>query len=229
MRARNASLLAAVSLATVAGCPLTESMPIVDIETSLGTFAVELNTIAAPLSAANFRQYVDDAFYDGVIFHRVVAGFVVQSGGFEPGFVEKDTRDPIPDESANGLLNLRGTLGLARTSDPNSATSQFYVNLVDNPSLDPQNGTPGFTVFGRVVEGMDVVDAIGALETETVDEFADVPVEQVTIISARLRPPQVMLDPVFEQQLETQTLTTVRTLIVNLLGFALEQAFAGGS
>ena len=137
-------------------------------ETTLGNITVELFETDAPETTANFRQYVEDAFYDGTIFHRVIDGFMIQGGGFEPGMVQKDTRDPISNEASNGLANNRGTIAMARTMDPHSATAQFFINVTDNDFLNFRSETPdgfGYCVFGRVFEGMDIVDEIKAAET----------------------------------------------------------------
>jgi len=155
--------------------------PRVRLVTSLGTIVLELDREAAPITVSNFLRYVADGFYDGTIFHRVIADFVVQGGGFEPGLVEKNTRPPIINEAANGLKNLRGTVAMARTTDPDSATSQFFINLVDNENLDYTATNAGYCVFGRVIEGLDVVDEIGLVETETREGFSDVPVEDVLL------------------------------------------------
>ncbi len=155
--------------------------PRVRIVTNKGTIVVELDREKAPITVSNFLRYVDDGFYDGTLFHRVVPGFVIQGGGFLPGLVRKDTRPPIINESNNGLSNVRGTIAMARTNDPDSATSQFFINLVDNTSLDYAPDRPGYAVFGRVIEGMDVVDAIAEVETTSRNGFNDVPVEDVVI------------------------------------------------
>lgn len=136
--------------------------PRVVLETSLGPVVVELFPEQAPVSVENFLQYVDSGFYEGVIFHRVIPNFVVQVGGFDTNYQRKPTRSPIENESDNGLKNLRGTLSMARTMSPNSATSQFFISLRDNPHLDGQGG-PGYAVFGKVVDGMDVVDQLPEL------------------------------------------------------------------
>ena len=165
--------------------------PQVSIRTSLGTFVVQLDREKAPISVENFLRYVDDGYYDGTIFHRVIAGFVVQGGGFEPDLVQKETNDPIQNEASNGLSNLRGTVAMARTSDPNSATSQFFVNLDDNTQLDPGGVSPdGYAVFGEVISGMDVIDEIAAVETGSQTDpdgrsFNDVPVDDVVLIDVR--------------------------------------------
>ena len=167
------TVLLALTLAgtALAGSPPADAAkPRVRFTTNLGTFVVELEPAKAPKTVENFLRYVRDGFYDGTVFHRVVPGFVVQGGGFTADLVQKPTRAPIPNEAGNGLSNVRGTLAMARTSDPDSATAQFYINLRDNTALDRRDGTPagaGYCVFGRVVEGMDVVDAIGRVPTHT--------------------------------------------------------------
>jgi cyclophilin family peptidyl-prolyl cis-trans isomerase len=156
--------------------------PRVRFETSAGNFVVEVDTARAPLSAANFLQYVRDGAYDGTVFHRVIANFVVQGGGYDQQLAARPPRAPIPNESGNGLSNRRGTLGLARDESPHSGSSQFYINLIDNAGLDPLPSRWGYAVFGRVVEGMDVVDKLGYMRTETVESFgADVPVERPVV------------------------------------------------
>jgi len=158
------------------------------METSLGTMNIELDGDKAPVTVSNFLGYVDDKFYDGTIFHRVIANFMVQGGGFEPGMRQKKTKATIANESSNGLVNKRGTLAMARTSVPNSATSQFFINVVDNGFLDKaqaQDGV-GYCVFGRVTEGLDVVDKIKAVATGSVSGFQDVPRQDVVIKSVRL-------------------------------------------
>ncbi len=156
-------------------------------ETSEGRIVVELRADRAPKSVANFVQYVNDGFYDGTIFHRVISVFMIQGGGFAPDMVQKPTRAPVPSESTNGLKNVRGALAMARTSDPNSATAQFFINVVDNPGLDyPRPDGSGYTVFGNVVEGMDVVDKIRAVPTGQRGGFQDVPLKAVVIKTARI-------------------------------------------
>jgi cyclophilin family peptidyl-prolyl cis-trans isomerase len=153
--------------------------PRVKFETSVGDFVVQVDTVRAPLTAENFLRYVRDGAYDGTVFHRVIANFVVQGGGYDERLAERTPRAPIPNESGNGLSNRRGTLGLAREDSPHSGSSQFYINLIDNAGLDPLPSRWGYAVFGRVVEGMDVVDRIGYLRTENVPNFGgDVPVER---------------------------------------------------
>jgi cyclophilin family peptidyl-prolyl cis-trans isomerase len=154
-------------------------------ETSLGDFTVELFEKEAPISAANFLAYIDEGFFDSTIFHRIVPGFVIQGGGFTEDMSQKRTKAPIKNEADNGLKNERGTLSMARTNDINSATSQFFVNLKDNEFLDHSRGNFGYAVFGKVTEGMDVIDKIAAVETGRKKGFDDVPVEAVVMKSVR--------------------------------------------
>jgi peptidyl-prolyl cis-trans isomerase B (cyclophilin B) len=157
-------------------------MQYVLMQTSLGSIKFELDEDKAPLSVANFLGYVDDKFYDGTIFHRVISGFMIQGGGFAPGMKQKAVKAPIKNESGNGLSNVRGSVAMARTNDLNSATAQFYINVVDNSgSLD----APKYCVFGKVVQGMDVVDKIKAVKTGKSGHHGDVPVSDVVIQSIR--------------------------------------------
>ena len=157
----------------------------IKFETSHGNFTVELFTKEAPISAENFQKYVDDQFFDGTIFHRIIPNFMIQGGGMDKDFANKDTRPPIKNEAKNGLKNTRGTLSMARTSDINSATAQFFINLVDNAFLDNGTRDYGYAVFGRVTEGMDTVDKIAKVKTGRRNGFQDAPMEDVVIISAR--------------------------------------------
>ena len=154
-------------------------------ETTHGGFTVELFDKDAPLTVANFRQYVDDGFFDGTIFHRIVPGFVIQGGGLTADFSQKTTRPPVRNEAGNGLLNERGMLSMARTDSPHSATSQFFVNLKDNAFLDHRPGQHGYAVFGRVVAGLEVIDRIAAVRTGHRQGYSDAPLEDVLINSAR--------------------------------------------
>jgi cyclophilin family peptidyl-prolyl cis-trans isomerase len=154
-------------------------------ETSHGSFTVELFTKEAPISAGNFQKYVDDEYFDGTIFHRIIPNFMIQGGGLTADFGNKETRAPIQNEAKNGLKNTRGTLSMARTSDINSATSQFFINLVDNDFLNNGPRDYGYAVFGRVTEGMDTVDKIAAVKTGRRKGYQDAPMEDVVIISAR--------------------------------------------
>jgi peptidyl-prolyl cis-trans isomerase B (cyclophilin B) len=157
------------------------------MQTSLGTIKMELDGEKAPLTVANFLAYVDDKFYDGTIFHRVIKDFMVQGGGMEPGMKQKATKPPIKNEAANGLPNLRGAVAMARTPEPDTATSQFFINTVDNAFLDRANSRDrvGYCVFGKVTEGMDVVDKIRAVATGTRGGSQDVPQQDVLIVSIR--------------------------------------------
>ncbi len=155
------------------------------IETTLGEFTVELYEKEAPISVANFLTYVDDAFFDGTVFHRIVPGFVIQGGGFTEDMTQKRTRSPIKNEAGNGLKNLRGTLSMARTNDVDSATSQFFVNLKDNDFLDQSRGNFGYAVFGKVADGMDVIDRIASVDTGRRRGFDDVPLDAVIMKSVR--------------------------------------------
>ncbi len=187
--------VAAAALISFAGATAQadDEKPIVVLETSAGQITVELDKAKAPISVANFLKYVDKGFYDGVTFHRVIPGFMVQTGGMKEAnnvMTEKkeEAFPPIKNESGNGLSNSRGTLAMARTQDPNSATSQFFINHKDNPQLDNYGG--GYAVFGKVISGMDVVDSIAKVETATKSDSAghnheNVPVTPVIIKSAK--------------------------------------------
>ena len=156
----------------------------VTMETSMGTITLELDDAKAPVTVANFVQYAKDGHYDGTIFHRVIDGFMVQGGGFTKDMNQKETREPIRNEAMNGLKNLRGTIAMARTMVVDSATSQFFINLVDNAFLDFQNPTPqgfGYAVFGKVVDGMDVVDQIAKVKTGFSGPHQNVPEEAIVI------------------------------------------------
>jgi peptidyl-prolyl cis-trans isomerase A (cyclophilin A) len=177
----------ALSLPVRGADPAADAPARVALETSQGRIVIELQADKAPKTVANFLQYVKDGFYDGTVFHRVIGTFMIQGGGFTPELVQKPTRAPIPIESQNGLKNVRGTIAMARTSDPNSATAQFFINVVDNAMLDyPRPDGAGYAVFGHVVEGMDVVDKIRAVPTGSRGGMGDVPVAAVVIKSARL-------------------------------------------
>ncbi|GAB0151372.1 MULTISPECIES: peptidylprolyl isomerase [Marinobacterium] len=160
------------------------------LQTNFGDITLELDHEKAPETAANFEQYVRDGFYDGVIFHRVIDGFMIQGGGFEPGMISKETREPIKNEADNGLSNQTGTIAMARTMDPHSASAQFFINISDNTFLDHTAKTTegwGYAVFGKVVDGMDVVNKIKAVNTTMRAGHQDVPVEDVVIESASIK------------------------------------------
>ena len=163
--------------------------PYIEMETSEGRILLELDGRAAPLTVAHVLSLVDAGFYDGLVFHRVIEGFMIQGGGYTPGLELKEDDKAIPNESGNGLPNARGTIAMARTSDPHSANSQFFINVVDNFRLDP-NKTPGrgswgYTVFGKVIEGMEVVDAIASVPTGVQQGMRDVPQVPIIIKSAK--------------------------------------------
>ena len=161
----------------------------IKLHTSLGIIGIELDSARAPATAANFLQYAQDGFYDGTLFHRVIPNFRIQGGGLEPGMSQKPTRAPIRNEADNGLKNEVGTIAMARTSEPHSASSQFFINLQDNGFLDFRSPTAqgwGYCVFGRVVEGMDVVQAIARVQTTGRRGHQDVPVEDVVITKAEV-------------------------------------------
>jgi len=173
-----------------AGAPApTGTNPMVEMRTSLGTMKIELYPDEAPKTVENFLQYARDGFYDGTVFHRVISGFMIQGGGFTPDMSEKETRAPIENEASNGLKNVRGSLAMARTGDPHSASSQFFINTVDNSFLDFTGETVqgfGYAVFGQVVEGLQTLDAIKKVSTGSRDGYDDVPVAPVVIESVRI-------------------------------------------
>jgi cyclophilin family peptidyl-prolyl cis-trans isomerase len=180
--------LFAFFLFTAAVLPATAKGPAdnprVRITTSLGVVELELDAQRAPGTVRNFMNYVESGYYNGVIFHRVIPGFMIQGGGFVPGLREKTTGVPVKNEADNGLKNLAGTIAMARTSDPQSAAAQFFINTADNPSLDHRDKTDrgwGYAVFGKVTKGMDVVKKIESVSTRTVGPFQDVPEKDVII------------------------------------------------
>jgi len=186
------ALVAAASLAWLAGPALAQSAPKVKFVTSEGDFVVEVYPDKAPKTVENFLQYVKDKYYDGTIFHRVINNFMVQGGGFDARYTQKPTRPPVPHEgreaiARGGPKNTAGTLAMARTSDPNSASSQFFINVKDNDFLNPTTQSYGYTVFGKVVSGMDVIDRIKSVPTGAAGPFpSDVPKTPILIKSATL-------------------------------------------
>jgi peptidyl-prolyl cis-trans isomerase B (cyclophilin B) len=167
--------------------------PVVVMDTSHGAIKIELDADKAPETVKNFLQYTTDKHFDGLVFHRVIGNFMIQGGGFEPGMKQRKTRAPIKNESSNGLSNRRGTIAMARTSDPNSASSQFFINVVDNAGLDKSQAGDGhgYCVFGKVTEGMDVVDKIKSVKTGSKMGHGDVPMQDVLINSVKVQtPPQ---------------------------------------
>ena len=175
-------------LTTFAEEDQAQPFPLVVMETSMGSFKIELFDKEAPLSTENFRDYVRQGFYDGLIFHRVIPRFMAQGGGFEPGMKRRTpTRQAVPNEATNGKKNKRGTLAMARTRNIHSATSQFFINVVDNIPLDNRGTMPhefGYAVFGRIAEGMDVVDKIANTPTTMIGQYRNVPKKEVLIIKA---------------------------------------------
>lgn len=169
----------------------SDMTPTVVFETSKGTIVMQLDRSKAPKTVESMIAHVEGNFYDGLIFHRVIPGFMIQAGGFTPEMGQRQSTAPeLMNEADNGLRNVRGSVAMARTSDPHSAKTQFFINLVDNASLDHTSPTPqgwGYTVFGAVTEGMDVVDAIAAVQTQTVGPYGDVPVEPIVIERAYVR------------------------------------------
>jgi peptidyl-prolyl cis-trans isomerase B (cyclophilin B) len=179
----------ALALGLLAGTSLAQDKnPVVEMDTSLGKIKIELFAGKAPVTVKNFLSYVDKKFYDGTIFHRVIPNFMVQGGGMEPGLKEKQTGDPIKNEASNGLSNKRGTLAMARTSEPDSATAQFFINVKDNTFLDRANAADkvGYAVFGQVISGMDIVDKIRQVETGNRGVHQNVPLQDVVVRSVRL-------------------------------------------
>ncbi|WP_166359829.1 peptidylprolyl isomerase [Pseudomonas akapageensis] len=179
-------LLAAgsVMFATSLMAATPDKAPHVMLDTSMGQIEIELDPVKAPVTTKNFLEYVDNGFYTNTIFHRVIPGFMAQGGGFTAQMQQKETKDPIKNEASNGLHNVRGTLSMARTNDPNSATSQFFINVKDNDFLDPGRDA-GYAVFAKVVKGMDVVDQIVNAQTTNKQGMQNVPVDPILIKSAK--------------------------------------------
>ncbi|MEJ8835748.1 peptidylprolyl isomerase [Ramlibacter sp. AN1133] len=181
---------AVLVLACATGAAWSADAPRVKFNTSAGDIVIEVYPDKAPKTVENFLQYVKDHHYDGTIFHRVINNFMIQGGGMDRNMAEKKTRAPVPHEGAQafqaGLKNELGTVAMARTADPNSATAQFYINVANNAFLDPKPGNPGYTVFGKVVGGMDVVNAIKGVQTGRMGMHADVPATPVVINSAEI-------------------------------------------
>jgi cyclophilin family peptidyl-prolyl cis-trans isomerase len=197
-------LLLALFAGLLGAVPARAANPVVVMETSMGTIKIELYPDKAPTTVKNFLGYVDDKFYDDTIFHRVMGkenskdDFMIQGGGFTKDRTEKKTKDPIKNEAGNGLSNKRGTIAMARTDDPDSATAQFFINVKDNDFLDKNDRSAGYAVFGKVIEGMDIVDKIKAVKTGRKEfttrggkaNFSNVPEEDVVIKSVRVEKPK---------------------------------------
>ena len=160
---------------------------LVEMKTSMGNIEIELFNDKAPISAKNFEDYIKDNFYNGTVFHRVIPGFMIQGGGMDVNMVEKQTKVPIQNESYNGLKNARGTLAMARTNNPNSATSQFFINTVDNDFLNKSQMNAGYAVFGKVTKGMDIVDKITQVPTANFGMHQNVPKQAVKIVSVSIK------------------------------------------
>lgn len=180
------ALLLAVSVLSPVALAADTAPPRVMLKTSLGDIELELEPQKSSVTVKNFLQYVNSGFYDGTIFHRVIPGFMIQGGGLQQSMQEKSSRAPIKNEANNGLSNLRGTVAMARTSDPDSASSQFFINVADNTFLDYSQRDAGYAVFGKVISGMEVADKISQLASHTVGPFQNVPQQPVLILSARL-------------------------------------------
>lgn len=178
-------------------CAIAEQPTRTDVllKTSLGDIVLELDLQAAPETTRNFLQYLDEGFYNNTIFHRVIANFMVQGGGFEQGMLEKPTHPPIRNESANGLKNSRGAIAMARTQNPDSASAQFFINVVDNAYLDGSAAKPGYAVFGHVTSGMEVIERMAAVVTASRGMHRDVPAEDILLLSATRLPPEAPKAP----------------------------------
>jgi len=166
-----------------------QAATIIEISTTIGDFQIELNPEKAPKTVANFLNYIEIGYYNGLIFHRVIDDFIIQSGGYDANFMIKDTMSPIRNEATNGLENNKGTITMARMADPHSADSQFFINLGNNTTLNHRARTfsdYGYTVFGKIISGMDIADAIGDVETTEVDGYEDVPVDPVIINKVKI-------------------------------------------
>ena len=183
--------LSATLLALLLSLPALADNPKVELKTSQGRMVLTLYPDQAPKTVENFLGYLQSGHYDGTIFHRVIAGFMIQGGGYDPDLKKRQTRAPIPNEADNGLRNERGTIAMARTNDPHSATAQFFINHRANPFLDHRNKTPrgwGYAVFGRLIEGENVLDAIARMPVGRQGTMNNAPKETVTILSAKLLP-----------------------------------------
>lgn len=188
-RLMNIANISSILMLTIALHTSAAAETIVEMDTSKGNITLELYPEKAPKAVENFLRYIEAGYYNGLIFHRVIEDWIIQTGGYDGDFMMEDAFEPIRSEATNGLKNERGTVAMARMMDPHSADSQFFINLADNPSLDHRARTfsdYGYTVFGRVVEGMDVADAIGEVKTHEVDGFEDVPVEPVMLHSVEI-------------------------------------------
>ena len=183
------SIVIFIGLISLTGCSQNKEIKVITFETTLGTIVIELFEEEAPISSKNFLEYAESGFFNGTLFHRVIPGFVIQGGGMESGMVDKRGKDPIQNEANNGVKNLKWTLSMARTNEPHSASSQFFINLVNNSSLDHTEETIqgwGYAVFGEVVDGFETVEAIAAVATGNSGFHQDVPIEEISILDTKV-------------------------------------------
>ena len=183
------SIIILIGLLWLTGCSQDKEIKVITFETTLGPIVIELFEEEAPITSKNFLEYAESGFFNGTLFHRVIPGFVIQGGGMESGMVDKRGKDPIQNEANNGLKNLKWTLSMARTNEPHSASSQFFINLVNNSSLDHTEETMqgwGYAVFGEVVEGFETVEAIAAVATGSSGFHQDVPLEEISIVDTKV-------------------------------------------
>ena len=183
------SIIILIGLLWLTGCSQDKEIKVITFETTLGPIVIELFEEEAPITSKNFLEYAESGFFNGTLFHRVIPGFVIQGGGMESGMVDKRGKDPIQNEANNGLKNLKWTLSMARTNEPRSASSQFFINLVNNSSLDHTEETIqgwGYAVFGEVVDGFETVEAIAAVATGNSGFHQDVPIEEISIVDTKI-------------------------------------------
>ena len=183
------SILILIGLLWLTGCSQDKEIKVITFETTLGPIVIELFEEEAPITSKNFLEYAESGFFNGTLFHRVIPGFVIQGGGMDSGMVDKRGKDPIQNEANNGVKNLKWTLSMARTNEPHSASSQFFINLVNNSSLDHTEETMqgwGYAVFGEVVEGFETVEAIAAVATGNSGFHQDVPLEEISIVDTKV-------------------------------------------
>ncbi len=183
------SIIILIGLLWLTGCSKDKEIKVITFETTLGPIVIELFEEEAPITSKNFLEYAESGFFNGTLFHRVIPGFVIQGGGMESGMVDKRGKDPIQNEANNGLKNLKWTLSMARTNEPHSASSQFFINLVNNSSLDHTEETIqgwGYAVFGEVVDGFETVEAIAAVATGNSGFHQDVPIEEISIVDTKI-------------------------------------------
>ena len=183
------SIVVFIGLISLTGCSENKEIKVITFETTLGPIVIELFEEEAPITSKNFLEYAESGFFNGTLFHRVIPGFVIQGGGMESGMVDKRGKDPIQNEANNGVKNLKWTLSMARTNEPHSASSQFFINLVNNSSLDHTEETIqgwGYAVFGEVVDGFEIVEAIAAVATGNSGFHQDVPIEEISILDTKV-------------------------------------------